>query len=507
MKKNRRLFGLALKLVGLLMLVIAGGLSLALRHAAELLGGAEWVVYLLAACFGALGYWLWKAGKQLRVLSVDEAMAKDKRAPILYLRSFQSDHAANKAQQDGISAKLVPMTFPQNMVSEEEQIAEVMNEYGPFVAIGRPGELLPQLGAARLYATDDTWQQIVRDFLSSSSLIIMRVGGTEGFWWEVANVSTLPDPRRVIFLLPETKQEYEQFRQRAEAHLLKPLPVDYQPNVMTDRNFGGFLLFDSEWNPQIQLCDTAINTLRYSVAADLRTKLASIFDTFELKTQLIQAPPMRRVLAGALDSAIFITLGYLYFAFLQYTQSDNVINGAVVPVILFSIYFGAMEASPWQATPAKKMLGLVTRDGSGVSLAFLPSLFRALIKFIEIPTCLWIMSVVLIFMGKRAIHDLPVNGTVLYRSLKVNPDLEMKRPMVSSQSNPTAGFTSNAKNQKVNSKTINKKLFWPLMVIFPFFMVWLLVLDGFSRKERIIGYGWPLFLIVIFVISNWGQFR
>ena len=118
-----------------------------------------------AGISGGLGFWLWKKGKQLRVPSARELLASDIRSPVLYLRSFQADSKADQAMQGLASAQLLPMTFPQNVATEEEQIAQVMSEFGPFVAIGRPGEQLPQLGAARMYATAETWQGVILDLL------------------------------------------------------------------------------------------------------------------------------------------------------------------------------------------------------------------------------------------------------------------------------------------------------------------------------------------------------
>lgn len=92
-----------------------------------------------------------------------------------------------------------------------------MKEVGPFVAIGRPGEPLPELGAARVYVGDTEWQDRVRQLMSSAQLVVLRGGGTAGLQWEVQNVFANVSPERIVFLLPYDPEQYEVFRQRAEA--------------------------------------------------------------------------------------------------------------------------------------------------------------------------------------------------------------------------------------------------------------------------------------------------
>jgi hypothetical protein len=51
-----------------------------------------------------------------------------------------------------------------------------MSKIGPFVAIGRPGERLPQLGAIRLYVADPEWQEMVTRLMSEAALVVLRAG-------------------------------------------------------------------------------------------------------------------------------------------------------------------------------------------------------------------------------------------------------------------------------------------------------------------------------------------
>ena len=45
----------------------------------------------------------------------------------------------------------------------EQELADILEHVGPVVAVGKPGEPLPELGAARLYVSHDEWQGKVHD--------------------------------------------------------------------------------------------------------------------------------------------------------------------------------------------------------------------------------------------------------------------------------------------------------------------------------------------------------
>jgi hypothetical protein len=123
---------------------------------------------------------LWRVGRRLNRRRRNEIILRDK-PPVLLLRSFTDDVA-------GIPPNaLIPRLFRRRK-RLEETIGEQLTGAGPFVAIGRPGERLPQLGASRFYLDDSEWQAIVEAFIARSELIIMIAGKTNWIQWELANV-------------------------------------------------------------------------------------------------------------------------------------------------------------------------------------------------------------------------------------------------------------------------------------------------------------------------------
>ncbi|KOV85377.1 hypothetical protein [Nocardia sp. NRRL S-836] len=73
---------------------------------------------------------------------------------------------------------------------------------GPVIAVGRPGERLPRLGAARFYLPDDDWKSGVRELMGLCRLIVLRLGPGTGLWWEVEEARTTQPPGKLVLLMP-----------------------------------------------------------------------------------------------------------------------------------------------------------------------------------------------------------------------------------------------------------------------------------------------------------------
>ena len=109
------------------------------------------------AIFGA-GMSLYKSGKKHLIVSAEQALREDRRRPVVYLRSFLDDKITSQSKQDPAMPFIRDNDF---LETEEEALAKVLQEVGPFVAIGIPGEELPELGAARTYVGDAEWKAVV----------------------------------------------------------------------------------------------------------------------------------------------------------------------------------------------------------------------------------------------------------------------------------------------------------------------------------------------------------
>ena len=175
------LFGTPLQLVGILANFLTGApLGLAKAWATFL----EWIDDLaqLLVLIGVLllARALWRFGRRLNLRHRNEIILKDK-PPVLLLRSFTDDVA-------GIPPNMLIPRLIRRRKRLEETIGEQLTGAGPFVAIGRPGEQLPQLGASRLYVGDSEWQAVVQSYIAQSDLVIVIAGKTHWVQWELANV-------------------------------------------------------------------------------------------------------------------------------------------------------------------------------------------------------------------------------------------------------------------------------------------------------------------------------
>lgn len=121
----------------------------------------------------------------------DKALIKE--PFVLYLRSFLDD----KTTQRRIS-------FVNDTRSEEEVLVEVMSDIAPVYAIGDPSDKKMPLGASRIYVDDEHWKLTVIDMMERAVLVVLRLGKTDSFWWEVETAVKKIPLQKVMFVIPES---------------------------------------------------------------------------------------------------------------------------------------------------------------------------------------------------------------------------------------------------------------------------------------------------------------
>jgi len=98
-----------------------------------------------------------------------------------------------------------PSTSGRQAVRYEELVAKLLTPIGPVIAIGRPGEFLPELGAARTYTTDDDWQSWVLTRHKECSMVLLQAGRSAGLLWEVERVFHRDTFKPTLFCFPPDK--------------------------------------------------------------------------------------------------------------------------------------------------------------------------------------------------------------------------------------------------------------------------------------------------------------
>jgi hypothetical protein len=155
-----------------------------------------------------LAYRVYTFGQRLSIREAAAVLEMDHRAPILLLRSFLDDHARVVN-----SDRILPHEWifgGRRLRSFEEALVAKLSAYGPVLAIGRPGEAVPPLGAARMWVNHLEWQEKVEELLHRCHFVVMIVGelkGKDGLAWEVLRLLSLHDRGKIILLAPPLAEE------------------------------------------------------------------------------------------------------------------------------------------------------------------------------------------------------------------------------------------------------------------------------------------------------------
>jgi hypothetical protein len=190
---------------------------------------------------------------------------EESKPDVVYLRAFRADISTT------------PQALMQGFTTEEEQLADVLQPFGKLVAIGRPGESLPPPGAARMYASDAQWQNIVSARITEAPLVVVRAGIGAGLLWELEHTIRNVNPKRVIiWILNLQKNEYATFCDQVKTRLGITLPrisqfslfatilnIQNRPSKVT----SGFIRFSQNWQPSFLPLPTVWTQFGYN---DLR---------------------------------------------------------------------------------------------------------------------------------------------------------------------------------------------------------------------------------------------
>jgi hypothetical protein len=189
---------------------------------AIILAAPVMVIYLFIKIIGATDdfrWWMvgfvflglgWLAlhslGKSLRAPDAAEAMERDPRPPVVYLRPFRADERTTEDAPRGEREGGEHVTVHSSSASRENTISRALASVGPFVAVGKPGEsIAPWGGAARVYLSDENWKEVVESLVRRAAAVVLQPEPSEGTLWEVKLVASAVDRRRVLLLVPNPR--------------------------------------------------------------------------------------------------------------------------------------------------------------------------------------------------------------------------------------------------------------------------------------------------------------
>jgi hypothetical protein len=144
-----------------------------------------------------LAGWLFLAGQKAKAVHAKD-LVRDDRPPVLLLRAFSDDERAAGTRNYFFGALSTVETF-------EEIVADTLGAYGPILAIGRPGETTPPLGAARMWVSDKNWKARVINLLHECQLVVMAMGEFspgDGLSWEVEQIVAHGFLQKAVLVMP-----------------------------------------------------------------------------------------------------------------------------------------------------------------------------------------------------------------------------------------------------------------------------------------------------------------
>jgi hypothetical protein len=179
--------------------------------------------------------------KKYHATRARELRGRDFRPPILYLRSFGDDEQFKARRGRGIY-------FDSGKTFEEVIVGE-LKRHGPVIAIGRPGEKIPPLGAARAYVDDESWQAEVSKLARDSRLVVLMLGGTAGVAWEFCRLVELDAHHKLVLVMPpvgeeELNRRWDSFCITVENRQRLSIPRGVVPNAI-------LATFGADWSVEI----------------------------------------------------------------------------------------------------------------------------------------------------------------------------------------------------------------------------------------------------------------
>lgn len=198
------------------------------------------VSFLIARFFWTRGSVNVHVAARLATLDSVPHSTADTRPPVLYLRSFQDDGVAPK------HADLTNLLGSAMCRTDEQKLVEGLKTMGPVVAIGKPREPIPEVGAVRTYSSDSEWQERVKSLMQTAQIVVIRCGTTQSLLWELQTSIRHVRPERLLLWLMFTEKRedlWNHFCSTVQSWLPVKLPAKIG-NAL-------FLSFDGKWNPEL----------------------------------------------------------------------------------------------------------------------------------------------------------------------------------------------------------------------------------------------------------------
>jgi hypothetical protein len=206
-------------------------------------------------------------------------LRQDRRPPILYLRPFSQDGSFHSApfslfSNRGALRRLEAMLHLK--FGYEELLQYAFRHAGLLIAIGPPGETLPQLGALREYPEQPSaWRERVRLISAVAQLVIMQIGTSDGFLDELRFILRNVPAAKVLLVFPRLTRipglelYFGQSRRRSAYRDFLDLTRELFPHQLPEKlGRWHFMRFTRDWRPEPVLTRTKQESPAQYICAD-----------------------------------------------------------------------------------------------------------------------------------------------------------------------------------------------------------------------------------------------
>ena len=210
----------------------------------------------------------------------------DKRAPVLYLRSF-SAHYDYEMPKDGKRS--------------DERLSEVFESMGPVIAIAEPDAKGFMPGPVRLYFEEAVWRAGVIYLMSISQIVIIQAGMSHGTLWELGTAKQKLKPEKVVIYFADGYLDdgsgpisgahtyYHDFKDYAERVMECDLPKGRHPLIGFDSNWEPLLLGDwGAWRAKI--IEREGRHQSWDEIKAMRASLSQLYESYLEASKMSQDP-------------------------------------------------------------------------------------------------------------------------------------------------------------------------------------------------------------------------
>lgn len=280
---------------------------------------------ILALIFLALFSYFYASYRRLNKRKKDTYNKDDISGPfVLYLRSFLDDKRTSRFVS----------VFNDNR-TEEEIMVDVFSDIAPVYAIGDPKDKRMPNGASRIYVEDEHWKSVVKDLAQKAVMVVLRLGKTDSFWWEVEMVLDEVPIENIVFVVP-TSKTFDNIAMLYKILLRRNIDIK-DLGISIDKKDRGsistFVYFDNNKKPHsTDIKISKFTQLIISYENVLRNNLNEVRQKFGLEYKKLRTISYARIWQSMIILYVFLIGGsimYHHYVSLRYQMPYEFLESCI----------------------------------------------------------------------------------------------------------------------------------------------------------------------------------